>query len=148
MMYPDDRVLVGVVNRKKDFRIVRCQHWYRIPQNRMPRGIQAEYIAFFLSGRTFSEQTGGIVCFARITGLELVRRRELLPDEDKKAEEIYYKVQFRQLVAKDPPILNVSKRSISFVHTTWDRFVSARTIADLYRIADYYVDRIYYARPH
>ena len=141
-MYPDDRVLVGVVNRKKDFRIACNQHWYRIPQNQMPRGIQAEYIALFLSGKTFKEQAGGIAWFARITGLELARRKELLPDEDKKAEEIYYKVQFRHLVAKAPPILNVSKRSISFVRTTWDRFVSARTIPDLYRIADGYADGV------
>lgn len=135
MMYPDDRVLVGVVNRKKDFRIACDQHWYRIPQNQMPRGIGAEYIALFLSGRIFGEPAGGIACFARITGLELARRRELLPDEDKKAEEIYYKVQFRHLVIKDPPIRNVSKRSISFIRTTWDRFVSARAIPDLYRVA-------------
>lgn len=145
MMYPDDRVLVGVVNRKKDFRIACDQHWYRIPQSQMPRGIDAEYIAFFLSGRTFGEQAGGIAWFARITGLELARRKELLPDEDKRAEEVYYKVQFRQLILKDPPIRNVSKRSISFVRTTWDRFVSARAIPDLYRIADGCANRLDYA---
>jgi len=144
-MYPDDRVLVGVINRKKDFEIARSRHWYRIPQNQMPRGVNAEYIALFLSGKTFKGQAGGIAYFARITGLELARCKELLPDEDKRAQEIYYKVQFRHLIVKDPPILNVSKRSISFIRTTWDRFVSASTIPDLYRIADYYVDRVYHA---
>ena len=38
-----------------------------------------------------------------------------------------------------------SKRTITFVHTTWDRFISAKTITDLYSKADYYVDRIYHA---
>ena len=146
-MYPNDRVLVGVVNRKKDFRIACAEHWYRIPQKRMPRGIHAEYIAFFLSGRAFREQAGGVACFARITGLELVTRRELLPDEDKRAQDIYYKVQFRQLIAKDPPILNTSKRTVSFIRTTWDRFVSADAISDLYRTADGYVNRRADARP-
>jgi len=144
-MYPDDRVLVGVVNRKKDFVIARDNHWYRIPQNQMPRGINAEYVALFLSGKPFKEQSGGIAYFARITGYELVRRKDLLPDEDKRPEEVYYKIQLNKLIEKDPPIINASKRRISFIHTTWDRFISAKTIADLYSRADYYVDRIYHA---
>ncbi len=144
-MYPDDRVLVGVVNRKKDFVFARDNHWYRIPQKQMPRGINAEYIALFLSGKPFKEQSGGIAYFARIAGYELARRKDLLPDEDKRSEDVYYKIQLHKLIEKDPPILNSSKRRISFIHTTWDRFISAQTIADLYSRADYYVDRIYHA---
>ncbi len=144
-MYPDDRVLVGVINRKKDFTIADKDGWYRIPQNQMPHGVNAEYIAIFLSGKTFKEKSGGVAYFARITGYELARRKELLPDEDKRPDEIYYKVQFQRLIEKEPPIVNESKRSISFVRTTWDRFISARTIKDLYSQADYYVDRIYHA---
>ncbi len=144
-MYADDRVLVGVVKRRKDFEIARQQHWYRIPKSQLPRGLNAEYIAFFLSGKTFQERSGSIAYFARITGLELARRRDLLPDEAKREDNIYYKVQFRDLVAKDPPIRNLPSRSISFIRTTWDRFISANTIADLYSVADYYVDRVYYA---
>lgn len=144
-MYADDRVLVGVLRRRKDFEIARRQHWYRIPQSQMPRGIHAEYIAFFLSGRLVRQRRGRIAYFARITGLELVRRRDLLPDEERNADALYYKVQFRQLIPKDPPIRNVSKRAraVSFVHTTWDRFVSADTIPDLYSLADHFTDRIH-----
>ncbi len=144
-MYADDRVLVAVVKRKKDYDIARRQHWYRIPQSRMPQGINAEYIALFLSSRTFRESGGAIACFARITGVELVRRKELLPDEEQRQDDIYYKLQFRQLVPRDPPILNNSKRPISFIRTTWDRFISADTVPDLYSRASYYVDRVYYA---
>ena len=144
-MYPDDRVIIGVVNRKKDFVIARDDHWYRIPQKQMPRGINAEYIALFLSGKPFKEQSGSIAYFARISGIELVRRKDLLPDEEKRVDEIYYKVQFKQLVEKEPAVINASKRSISFIHTTWDRFVNAETVADLYSRADYFVDRIYHA---
>jgi hypothetical protein len=46
---------------------------------------------------------------------------------------------------KAPPVLNSSHRIISFVYTTWDRFVHARDISDLYSTADYFVDRIYHA---
>ena len=81
-MFADDRVLVGVIKRKKDFEIAQGQSWYRIPQSQLPRGLNAEYIAFFLSGKTFRDRSGSIAYFARITGLELARRRDLLPDED------------------------------------------------------------------
>ena len=144
-MFADDRVLVGVVKRKKDFEIAQRQNWYRIPQSQLPRGLNAEYIALFLSGKTFRDRSGSIAYFARITGLELARRRDLLPDEELRADEVYYKVQFRDLVKKDPPIRNLPARSISFVRTTWDRFISAETIGELYSAADFYVDRVYHA---
>ena len=144
-MYADDRVLVGVVRRKKDFQIARQQKWYRIPQRQLPRGLNAEYLALFLSGKPFRERSGTIAYFARVTGMELARRRDLLPDETQRAGEIYYKVQFRELIPRDPPIANLPARSISFIRTTWDRFISAETVADLYSRADFYVDRVYHA---
>ena len=144
-MYADDRVLVGVVRRKKDYRIARERLWYRIPFERMPAGVNAEYIALFLSAAPFPHIGGAVACFARITGVELARRRELLPDETTRADEIYYKLQFRQLIDKDPPIFNDTRRAFSFIRTTWDRFVSADSIPDLYSKAGFYVDRVYYA---
>jgi hypothetical protein len=146
-MYPDDRVLVGVMKRKGDLQIAQEARWYRIPQSSMPRGVHAEYIAFFLSGRAFKEQSGGIHYFARRRGVELNYRHELLPDEanHKNADAVYYKVQLDALVLKNPPVLNTTKRVISFIHTTWDRFVNATQISDLYSKSDYYVDRIYHA---
>lgn len=146
-MYPDDRVLVGVINRRRDFEHARDRHWYRIPQERAPHGVYAEYIAFFLSGRTFREQSGGIHYYAARKGLELLRRRDLLPDEPdhKNADRVYYKVQLEPLQSRVPPIFNPTRRAISFIYTTWDRFVHAGEIGDLYSTADYYVDRIYHA---
>lgn len=146
-MFPDDRVLVGVINRKRDLITLLNEHWYRIPQGRMPRGIQAEYMAFFLSGKVFKERSGGIHYFARRTGLELHYRRDLLPAEadHPRADQVYYQVQVGDVREKQPPILNPTRRPVSFIYTTWDRFASARQISDLYSTADYYVDRIYHA---
>ncbi len=144
-MYADDRVLVAVVKRKKDLAIARQRHWYRIPRRQMPRGVDAEYIALFLSAKIFGGQGGAIAAFARITGVELARRRDLLPEEGARSEELYYKVQFRRLIEKDPPIANEPARSISFIRTTWDRFISADAVPDLYNDAGFYVDRLYYA---
>lgn len=146
-MYPDDRVLVGVVNRKRDFIHLRDDRWYRIPQARMKRGIHAEYLAFFLSGAVFKEQSGSVAYFARYRGLELVYRRDLLPAESEhpRAGEVYYKVQLDELREKIPPITNPGRRRVSFIYTTWDRFLQAQQISDLYSQADYFVDRVYHA---
>ncbi len=146
-MFPDDRVLIGVINRKRDFVIARDQRWYRIPQVRLPRGVNAEYLAFFLSGKVFKERSGGIHYYTERKGLELAYRRDLLPGQadHPRADAVYYKVQLGELLEKSPPVRNPTRRPVSFIYTTWDRFVHAREIADLYSKADYFVDRIYHA---
>lgn len=146
-MFPEDRVLVGVINRKRDLKLLQQEHWYRIPQKQQMRGVDAEYLAFFLSGRVFKEQSGGIHYFARVRGVELLYRRDLLPDQPDhpRAEDAYYKVAIDSLQTKTPPVQNTSKRAIAFIRTTWDRFHPAEKIADLYSDADYFVDRIYHA---
>jgi hypothetical protein len=146
-MYPDDRVLVGTVKRKRDLAFAREAHWYRIPQAQMPRGVNTEYIAFFLSKSILKDQESGIYYFARRAGLELAYRHQLLPTEadHARANSVYYKVQLDDLREKTPPILNPTHRRFSFIYTTWDRFVHAQQISDLYSTADYYVDRVYHA---
>lgn len=145
-MLPEDSVLVGVINRKRDFVYARDQHWYRIPQKRIPRGITAEYLAFFFS-RSFGERNGAIHYFAELRGFELARRSDLLPNEadHARADELYYRIALGSLQHKEPPVVNETKRPITFIYTTWDRFVHARTIADLYSDDDYFVDRLFYA---
>lgn len=145
-MYPEDRVLVGVVNRKVDFDHVKNDHWYRIPCNQADHGIHAEYVAFYQT-KVFGAENGRINYFARRTGHELVRRVDLLPDEPKhpRAQQPYYKIQLGELREKVPPIVNPTRRTVVFVYTTWDRFVAADQISDLYSTADFYVNRVYYA---
>lgn len=143
-MYPEDRVLVGVIKAKRDFTHVRDDHWYRIPQAQMPYGVDVEVLAFFLSGGVFKSHSGGIYYYAPVTGLELAYRRDLLPDEPEhpRACHVYYRVAIAPLQPKAPPVLNPSKRVISFIHTTWDRFSVARTIADLYSESAGFVPRV------
>jgi hypothetical protein len=145
-MYPEDRVLIGVINRKRDLAYARDEHWYRIPRDRMARGVHVEYIAFFLSG-AFGERSSSICYYAERKGTELLYRRDLLPNEPnhKRADSVYYKVGLSDLVEKTPPIVNPTHRPISFIYTTWDRFVRARQISDLYSPNDYFVDRVYHA---
>lgn len=145
-MYPEDRVLVGVINRKPDLDHVRHDHWYRIPYGQARHGIHAEYLAFFQS-RVFGSENGGVHYYARRTGHELVRRVDLLPEQPAhpRANQRYYKIQLGELREKIPPITNPTRRAVSFVYTTWDRFVAAEEISDLYSQADFFVDRVFYA---
>lgn len=146
-MYPEDRVVVCVVKTKRDLKFVQEEGWYRIPQAQMPHGIYMEYIAFFLSGLVFKEKSGSVAYFARREGVELAYRRDLIPSQPdhKNADKVYYKIGLSDFQMKLPPITNPTRHSISFIHTTWDRFDTATEIKDLYSNADYFVDRIYHA---
>lgn len=143
-MYPDDRVLVSVVRRKRDLQLLVRERWYRIPRQQAHDGIYAEYIAFFLSG-TAAKALGasGVYYYGRRMGVELVYRHELLPNESdhSRANEMYYKINIESLLPKVPPILNPKRHIVAFIYTTWDRFVAAQEITDLYSCADSFVDR-------
>lgn len=146
-MFPEDRVLVGVMPSPKDLEIAETQHWYRIPQKHAPTiGIQAEMVAFYFT-KSFPEgQRYGIHYYARRTGHELVRRVDLFPDQPNhpRASDPYYMLQLGPLRKKEPPIRSVRWRRITFIQTTWDRFVAAREVNDLYSTDKQFVDRVYH----
>jgi hypothetical protein len=146
-VYPEDRVLVGVMPDPVDFEIARTEAWYRIPQKHAVKGIHAEYIAFYFTSKYGEALRWGVHYFARRTGHELVRRIDLFPDQPNhpRAQEPYYKLQLSMLRQKDPPIISTRWRRITFIQTTWDRFVNAREINDLFVTGDAFVDRIYHA---
>ncbi len=143
-MYPEDRVLIAYVPRPSDFDIVRREGWYRIPQRFAPKGLHAEYLAFYF-GSKFGDEKYAIHYYARRAGHELARRRDLLPDEPNhpRADDIYYKVQLDPLQKLAQPIVSLRWRRLTFVHTTWDRFQDATEINDLFIEGGPYVDRLY-----
>lgn len=145
-MHPEDRVLVAVITRSKDFQAVRDLGWYRVPEKKAPRGVFFEYIAFYFTA-AFGEQGCAVHYYARRLGHELVSRRELLPDEPDhpRADERYYKLQLGPLQERVPPIISQRWRRITFIHTTWDRFQAAAEINDLFTEQDEFVDRLYHA---
>jgi hypothetical protein len=145
-MYPEDRVLVAILGSPRDFALARDHGWYRIPQKRAPKGVHAEYLAFYFN-RSFGDQKWAIHYYGKKLGHELVHRRDLIPDEPDhpRAGELYYKIQLDALKRLDRPIVSLRWRRISFIHTTWDRFTDAAEINDLFVEGDSYVDRLYYA---
>jgi hypothetical protein len=142
-MYPEDRVLVAVMNRPHDFEIARDQGWYRVPEKRATPGVFFEYVAFYFTA-AFAEHKYAVHYYARRLGHELVTRRDLLPDEPDhpRAGEAYYKLQLGPLQRREPPIVSLRWRRVSFIHTTWDRFEAAEEINDLFVEGDEFVDRL------
>ncbi len=145
-MHPEDRVLVAVMNRPRDFEIARDQGWYRLPAGKASRGVHFEYVAFYFTG-AFGERGWAVHHYARRLGHELATRRELLPDEadHPRANEHYYKLQLGPLQRRDPPIVSLRWRRVTFIHTTWDRFEAAEEINDLFAEGGEFVDRLYHA---
>jgi hypothetical protein len=143
-MYPEDRVLVAYVPEPADFIIIRKAGWYRIPQRHMPKGLYAEYFAFYF-GRKFGDEKWAIHYYAPQQGYELLTRRDLLPDQPNhpRADDLYYKVQLGPLQKLPRPIVSLRWRRITFIHTTWDRFQDALEINDLFVEGGDYVDRLY-----
>ncbi|MFW5709018.1 MAG: hypothetical protein ACOCX5_02235 [Chloroflexota bacterium] len=143
-MYPEDRVLVGVIRRKSDLNLLLHERWYRIPELQMPHGVDTEYLAFFVGKRILRRSSSGIHYYGRVSGFELAHRRDLLPDEPAhpRATERYFRMALESVHLREPPITNNTNRTITFIYTTWDRFEAASTIHDLYSQADHFVERI------
>lgn len=143
-MYPEDRVLIAYVPRPRDFERARGEGWYRIPQQYAPKGLYAEYFAFYF-GQRFGSEKWAIHYYAERLGHELTTRLALVPEEPDhpRALELYYKVQLGPLQKLAQPIVSLRWRRVTFIHTTWDRFQDAREINDLFIEGGEYVDRLY-----
>lgn len=134
------------MTRPRDFEIARDQSWYRVPENKATPGVFFEYIAFYFTG-AFAEDKWAIHYYARSLGHELVRRRDLLPDEPEhpRAAEPYFKIALGPLQRREPPIVSRRWRRVAFIHTTWDRFQAAGELNDLFVEDGPFVDRLYHA---
>ena len=143
-MYPVDRVLVAYVPQPDDFEILKTEGWYRVPQKHAPKGLHAEYFAFYF-GRRFGPEKWAIHYYAPQVGNELTTRLALFPEQPDhpRAREMYYKVQFGPLQKLSQPIVSLRWRRVTFIHTTWDRFQDATEINDLFVDGEPYVDRLY-----
>ncbi len=133
-MHPEDRVLVAIMNNRRDFERVRDQGWYRVPvKHALPSTTDSDYLAFYFT-RAFGEERWAIHWYASVRGHEMVRRRDMLPDESDhpRADQTYYKLQLGPLERLDPPIISLRWRRVTFIETTWDRFQVAQEINELY----------------
>ncbi len=138
MFYAEDRVLVAVMNSRRDFEIARDEGWYRIPLQTAPPSVaEANALAFYFT-RAFDDQKWAIHWYAAVRGHELVTRRQLLPGEPDHphADDPYFKLQLGPLLRLERPIPSLRWRRVTFLSTSWDRFQAAEEINDLYAAGD------------
>lgn len=134
MIFPDDRILVAVMNNKKDWQRVQAEGWYRLPVKHAPEGAPYfDWLAFYFTS-AFGSDMWAIHYYAHIEGHELLTRRDLIPSEPDhhRAGDWYYKLALGSLQHKLPPIVSDTWRRITFIVTTGDRFEAAQEIKELY----------------
>lgn len=143
-MYPEDRVLVAYMPDPSDLELIKREGWYRIPQKYAPKGLFAEYFAFYF-GSKFGPDKWAIHYYARQYGYELVKRSDLFPNQadHPRANDNYYKVSLGPLETLPQPIVSLRWRRVTFLHTTWDRLQGAREINDLILEGGEYCDRLF-----
>lgn len=132
----DDRyatVLVAVLKSPRDLRLAQEEGWYRIPVEHLPtRASTARHIAFY-QPRSFGPEGGVIRYVATILGWEMVRRRDLLPEEEDhpRAEDLYFRVTLGTLQHLAPPIRVGRWRRFAFLFTHWERLHQAQEVREL-----------------
>ena len=132
MIHPTSLVLVAVINNPRDMEIARLLGWYRIPLRTAPKVIAVDYLAFYQTG-AFGDEKWRIQYIAPVRGHELTIRAELLKTElnHPRAKEEYYKVQLGALERLPEPILAETWRRVTFLYTTGEYLLQAKTINDL-----------------
>jgi hypothetical protein len=126
-------VLVAFIPSPRDLEIARVLGWYRIPLRRAPKVINVDYLAFYQAGEFGEQHRWRIEMVAAVRGHELARRVELLRDEPEhpRAQEEYYKVQLGPLEGLPAPVMAGRWRRVTFLYTTGEQLLTARTLRDL-----------------
>ena len=132
MIASTDLILVCVLPAPRDLEIARLLGWYRIPLRTAPKVVAVDALAFYQPG-TFGESGGKIETIAPVRGHELTTRAELLRDEPDhpRAREEYYKIQLGPLERLGSPITAEKWRRLTFLYTTGEYLLQAKTLNDL-----------------
>jgi len=128
-------LLVALLKRKSALDILKSERWYHIPVETAPKRWPPKVLAFY-QGRVFGrEEAYKIRYFGEVSRIDIVRRKELFPDDvenQHKAENLYYCLQISNLEERSVPIVSYRPRRLVFIPTTLHKFNDARQINDLF----------------
>jgi len=132
MLQPTSLILVCLLPTPRDLEIARLLGWYRIPLRTAPKVVAVDYLAFYQPS-AFGGRGGQIEFVAEVRGHELTTRAELLKDEadHPRAKEEYYKIQIGGLEKLKAPILADKWKRMTFLYTTGEYMLNAKTLNDL-----------------
>jgi len=125
-------ILVVLINQPRDFEIARLLGWYRIPLRSAPKVVAVDFLAFYQTA-AFKDDKWLIKYVAPVLGYELTTRNELLKDEPDHphAHQEYFKIQIGPLVELPKPITAGGWKRLTFLYTTGEYLLNARTLNDL-----------------
>src|SRR5205823_943030 len=120
-----------------DFAIARDEHWYRIPvasvEKRVGERWPPDWLAFYQT-KQFGEEGYAVNHFCQVLDVREVYRWQLFPDRprDGKSLHRYYQLLLGPLAPLAQPIASKRWRRITFISTTWRKFIAASEINDLF----------------
>lgn len=125
-------ILVAFLPTPRDLEIARLLGWYRIPLRTAPKVVAVDYLAFYQPA-SFGERGGRIEFVSEVRGHELTTRAELLRDEadHPRSREEYYKIQIGALEKLTSPIVTENWKRITFLYTTGEYLLNAKSVNDL-----------------
>ena len=130
-------VLVAILNNIKDWAHAHDDHWYRIPVSSATKWINTRWpphwISFYQTA-VFGSEKWAIRYYAQVLDIRTVPRHLLLPNdtEHQRANQLYYQLILGPIEQLPNPILSRKQRRIVFIPTTWQKFIAAAEINDLY----------------
>ena len=129
---PTSLILVCLLPTPRDLEIARLLGWYRIPLRTAPKVVAVDYLAFYQPS-AFGERGGQIEFVAEVRGHELTTRGELFKEEAKhpRANEEYFKLQIGGLERLKEPVIAEKWKRITFLYTTGEYLLKAKTLNDL-----------------
>ena len=130
-------LLVSILNNRRDFKILSENLWYRIPVNSVEKWLRhrwpPKWIAFYQT-KIFKEEAYSVRYFSEISDIVTADRKTLFPKEpsNSKQNKIYYQIKIKPLQVLQHPIYSRRWRRITFISSTWEKFINASEINDLY----------------
>src|SRR5688572_22190335 len=130
-------LLVAIMNKSLDFSILREKHWYRIPISSQTKWLREtwppKWLAFYQT-KEFRQDAYAINYYGEVLDIAEVYRWQLFPNEpeDEKSLRKYFQIKLSPLERLPQPILSRRRRRIIFIPTTWQKFIDARELNDLY----------------
>ncbi len=138
MQKRDEQLLVAIMNNQLDMRTAQQDHWYRIPvssqrkwlANRWP----PRWIAFYQT-KLFNSERYSVRYYAPVLSIRERSGHQLLPERGfgtEKGQKRYFQLMLGPLQELPQPIFSRRLRRITFIPTTYSKFLEAEEINDLY----------------
>ncbi len=132
-LQPYSLILIAVMPNPRDMEIARLLGWYRIPMRFAPKVVDVDFMAFYQPSSFPPPEGGRINYLASVKGHELTSRGELFREDcpPERMNEEYFKIQLGSLSPLDQPIESGKWKRLTFLYTTGEYLLHAKTIQDL-----------------